>query len=111
MGRRLRVMGRRSRRREDLEIAQVRRPASRIARVGVDDHTWSEFRSVIGDRSVAEVLARYVELEVARARRQVASRDSVSERELVDVLERARTTAETLERIVRRLEVRLPRRD
>jgi hypothetical protein len=104
-------MGRRSRRRDGNHGVQERRPASRIARVGVDDETWSEFRSAIGDRSVAEVLARYVELEVARARRQVASRDSVSERELVDVLERARTTSETLERIVRRLEVRLPRPD
>jgi hypothetical protein len=104
-------MGRRSRRRDGRQDVQARRPASRVARVGVDDDTWSEFRSIIGDRSVAGVLARYVELEVARARRQVASRDSVSERELVDVLERARITAETLERIVRRLEVRLPRQD
>jgi len=102
-------MGRRSRRRGG-DLGQPRRAASRIARVGVDDETWREFRSVIGDRSVAEVLALYVELEVARARRQVANRESVSERELVDALERARSTAETLDRIVRRLEVRLPRR-
>jgi hypothetical protein len=103
-----RCMGRRTRRRTTHQAEQPRRPASRIARVRVDDATWAAFRSAIGDRSVAEVLARYVELEVARAERHAVSHHAVTERELVDALERARTTSRTLQHIMWRLEARLP---
>jgi hypothetical protein len=104
-------MGRRSRRRtSDQSPAPARSPASRIARVHVDDATWSEFRQAIGDRSVAEVLGRYVELEVARAQRDGLSGAEMTERELADALERAAALTQTLQRVTVRLEARLSRR-
>lgn len=100
-------MGRRSRRRSGTTPAlqSPTAPAARIARVGVDDATWAEFKRAIGDRSVAETLGRYVELEVARARRARGVEEDVTQRELVDALERARLTAEALQQVTRRLEV------
>jgi hypothetical protein len=77
--------------------------------VRVDEATWAEFRSAIGDCSVAEVLGRYVELEVARAQRARVGENDVTQRELVDAVERARVTTESLERVRQRLEALLPR--
>lgn len=101
-------MGRRSRRRSTPSAVTSPPAATRIARVRVDEATWAEFRSAICDRSVAEVLGRYVELEVARARRARAGENDVTHRELVDAVERARLTAEALERVRQRLEGLLP---
>jgi hypothetical protein len=75
----------------------------------VDDATWREFRRVIEDRSVAEVLGRYVNLEVARAQRDRVSGANLSERELAAALESARALTDALWRITQRLEARLPR--
>jgi hypothetical protein len=104
-------MGRRSRRRTSnpTNTAAPSPPASRIARVRASDETWEDFRTAIGDRSVAEVLGRYVELEVARWQRERAGAADLSDRELADALDRARATTDALERITRRLEVRLHR--
>lgn len=73
----------------------------------VDEDTWGEFRQAIGDRSVAEVLGRYVQLEIARALRARAAEDDMTQRELVDALERARVTMEALQRITKRLEAQV----
>jgi hypothetical protein len=104
-------MGRRSRRRyNNPDHAPAARAASRIARVHVTDSTWSEFRRVIGDRSVAEVLGRYVELEVARAQHDRMSDADITQRELVDALERAAVLTRSLQHITERLEARLRHR-
>src|SRR6476646_7644670 len=104
-------MGRRSRRRAtDQPQATASRPASRIARVPVDDATWSDFRRAIGARSVAEVLGRYVELEVARAQRDRLSGADIRDRELADALDRAAALTRTLQSITLRLEGRPPNR-
>jgi hypothetical protein len=103
-------VGRRSRRRTSDQPAPTKRAASRIARVHVDDATWSEFRRAIGDRPVAEVLGRYVELEVARAQRARLSGADLTERELADALDRAAALTQTLQRITLRLEARLSHR-
>jgi hypothetical protein len=104
-------VGRRSRRRaSDQHHPPPRRSASRIARVHVDDATWNEFRQAIEDRSVAEVLGRYVELEVARAERARMSGADLTERELTDALDRAAALTQTLQRVTLRLEARLSHR-
>jgi hypothetical protein len=104
-------MGRRSRRRASAqEFAATDPPASRVARVHVDEATWSEFRRAIGHRSIAEVLGRYVELEVARAQRDRLSGADITDRELTDALDRAAALTRTLQRITLRLEGRLPHR-
>jgi hypothetical protein len=104
-------VGRRSRRRSsDQQPAPARRGASRIARVHVDDETWSDFRQAIGHRSVAEVLGRYVELEVARAQRDRLKDAEITDRELADVLDRAAAMTRTLQSLTLRLEARLPDR-
>ena len=76
----------------------------------VSDSTWSEFRRAIGDRSVAEVLGRYVELEVARAQHDRMGHADITQRELVDALERAAVLTRSLQRITERLEARLRHR-
>jgi hypothetical protein len=104
-------VGRRTRRRaSDQHHAPPRHAASRIARVHVDDATWSEFRQAIGDRSVAEVLGRYVELEVARAQRDRLNGADMTERELVNALDRTAALTQTLQRVTLRLEARLSHR-
>jgi hypothetical protein len=77
----------------------ARVPPSRIARVRVDESTWATFKAAIGDRSVAEVLGRYVEAEAARAQRRRMNEGNVTQRELVDALEQARVLTESLERM------------
>ncbi|WP_205698912.1 hypothetical protein [Conexibacter sp. SYSU D00693] len=102
-------MGKGERRRN---VAAPSQTVWQTARVRVDDETWAEWRHVLGERSVAEALGAYVELEVARARKRRASRSEISEREAVEVLERIEATQATLEKLVNRLEGRLPlRRD
>ncbi|MTD43647.1 hypothetical protein GKE82_04835 [Conexibacter sp. W3-3-2] len=96
-------MGRRKRNRIQTAEVTVGPPLSRIARVRVDEATWSDFKRAIGDRSVAEVLGRYVETEVARWNRDLAVREDVTERELVDALARAEVLTDTLSRITHRL--------
>jgi hypothetical protein len=91
-------MGRRQRRRNQAD-APARVPPSRIARVRVDESTWATFKAAIGDRSVAEVLGRYVEAEAARAQRRRMNEGNVTQRELVDALEQARVLTESLERM------------
>lgn len=97
-------MGRRQRRRTTTDASPTPpRPASRIARVHVDDATWAEFRAVIGDRSVAEVLGRYVQTEVARAHADRMRQDDVTDREVLEVLQRAEALTATLELLTSRL--------
>lgn len=104
-------VGRRSRRRYNSpDHAPAGRAASRIARVHVTDSTWSEFRRAIGDRSVAEVLGRYVELEVARSQSERISDADISQRELVDALGQAAVLTRSLQRITERLQARLSHR-
>lgn len=74
----------------------------------VTEATWAEFKSAIGERSVAEVLGRYVDLEVARAHQERVATAGLSERDLVDALARAEHLTEALRHITRRLEARLP---
>ena len=100
-------MGKRARRRTETERS---RPEWQTARVRVDDATWAEWRHVLGERSVAEALGAFVELEVARARKRRATTSELTEREAVEVLERVEAAQETLAVLARRLEWRLPAR-
>lgn len=97
-------MGRRQRRRTTASSPAPAAPASRIARVRVDDETWAEFRAVTGDRSVAEVLGRYVQTEVARARADRARGGDVTDREVLDALDRVQATELELRALTARLE-------
>jgi hypothetical protein len=78
--------------------------------VRVDDATWRDFRQAIGDRSVAEVLGAFVQTEVARWHRRRSDEPSLSDRELVEALERAEALSETLRALVGRLEARVGQR-
>lgn len=69
-----------------------------------DDATWAEFRTVIGDRSVAQVLGRYVQTEVARARADRARGGDVTDREVLDALDRVQATELELRALTARLE-------
>ena len=100
-------MGKRSRRRTN-EAAGSTRPAWQTARVRVDDETWAEFRTSLGGRSVAEALGTHVEVEVARWRRQKATRPELDEREVIELLERIEAATVTLDALARRLQPRLP---
>jgi hypothetical protein len=101
-------MGKRTRRRS----ATVPRPKAtgQTARVRVGDATWAEYRQSLGGRSVAEGLGAHVELEVARWRRQRASRAELDDREVAELVERIEAAAATLETLSARLALRaLPR--
>ena len=78
------------------------------ARVRVGDETWMEFRRLLGERSVAEALGSHVELEVARWQRELVSHAELSEREVLEALERVEAAKATLEALTVRLERRLP---
>lgn len=80
------------------------------ARVRVDDETWADFRSLLGERSVAEALGSHVEREVARWQFERASHAELSEREVLEALERVEAAKSTLEALAARLERRLPMR-
>jgi hypothetical protein len=100
-------MGKQSRRR----VADVpgRVPAVwQTARVRVDDETWAEFRRLLGERSVAEALGSHVEREVARWQHERASQAELSDREVLEALERVEAAKATLEALAVRLERRLP---
>lgn len=100
-------MGRRQRRRsaDQFQIPPATRaPASRIARVRADEDTWAEFKQAIGDRSVAEVLGRYVETEVARARARRLRGGEMTDDELLEALDRAAATTDALRSVAARLE-------
>lgn len=57
---------------------------------------------------MAEALGAHVELEVARWRRRQSSREELTEREALELLERIEAATETLERLARRLDGRRP---
>jgi hypothetical protein len=95
-------MGRRSRQRATpQQLAKVR---SQPARVRVTDDVWRTFRQACGDRPVSEVLAGHVERDVAA---WLARDTSMSDREVVDALGRARELHAAAEALVRRIELRL----
>lgn len=75
-----------------------------MARVQINDETWREFRVVAGGRSISEVLGELVEREVRRARSTRLRDGTLTDRELIEALERARDQAEDLQAIVTRLE-------
>lgn len=70
----------------------------------VDDETWREFRVVADGRSISEVLGELVEREVRRARSTRLRDGTLTDRELVEALARARDQAEDLQAIVTRLQ-------
>lgn len=76
-----------------------------MARVQVDDETWREFRAVAGYRPISELLGELVEREVRRARSTRLRAGTLTGRELVEALARARDQAEDLQAIVTRLEL------
>jgi predicted CopG family antitoxin len=75
-----------------------------MARVQIDDETWRQFRAVAGVRSISEVLGELVEREVRRARSTRLRDGTLTDREVVEALARARDQAEDLQAIVTRLE-------
>ena len=75
-----------------------------MARVQIDEETWREFRAVAGGRSISELLGELVEREVRRARSARLREGTLTDRELVDALARARDQAEDLQALVARLE-------
>src|SRR3954470_13683822 len=102
-------VGRRSRHRASAGDAQRPRRTSsgQTARVRVDDAIWRDFREAIGERTVADALGEFVEAEVARWHRRRATDDeSLTDRELAEALDRARTLSATLIALVERLEMR-----
>ena len=102
-------MGRRSRRRSETRGGEnaARSSQGQTARVSVDDATWRDFRSAIGDRSVSQVLGSFVEAEVTRWHKQRAEGASLTETEILAAIERARALSETLRLLAGRLETRL----
>ena len=100
-------MGKRSRRRV-VDVPGSVAAVWQTARVRVDDETWAEFRRLLGERSVAEALGSHVEREVARWQRERASQAELSEREVLEALERVEAAKATLEALTVRLERRLP---
>jgi hypothetical protein len=107
---RLSGMGKRGRRRIEVEPVRRVKPRWQTARVSVDDATWAEWRLALGERSVAAALGAFVELEVARAREHRATRAELTEREIVEVLQRIEASQTALEALTARLEDRLQRR-
>ena len=81
-----------------------------MARVQVADEVWADFRSLAGDRPIAAVLGELVTREVTRDRSRRGREGQLDDRELVDALDRARTTQAELETIAERLERRLDQR-
>jgi hypothetical protein len=75
-------------------------PRSRMARVQVDDKTWSSFRAGLGATPASVALGRLVEREVAAARRKSGS-DPDAIRASVD---EARAVAMELTALIDRLE-------
>jgi hypothetical protein len=102
-------MGKRGRRRREAEPARPVLPEGQTARVRVDDATWLEWRHVLGERSVAAALGAFVELEVARARADRATRAQLTERELEGLLQRIEASQQALKALSQRLENRLHR--
>jgi hypothetical protein len=107
---RLSGMGKRGRRRVEVEPVRRVRPQWQTARVSVDDATWAEWRQVLGERSVAAALGAFVELEVAKAREHRATRAELTEREVAEVLTRIEASQAALEALAARLGDRLRRR-
>ncbi len=88
-------MGKRSRRRV-VEVPGRVAAVWQTARVRVDDETWAEFRRLLGERSVAEALGSHVEREIAEWQRGRASHAELSEREVLEALERVEAAKATL---------------
>jgi hypothetical protein len=73
---------------------------SRMARVQVDDQTWSAFRASLGAMPASVALGRLVEREVAAVRRR-----SVADAEAVSAaVQEARSVAKELSDLIDRLE-------
>lgn len=69
------------------------------------DDVWRAFKEACGDRPISEVLAGHVERDVAA---WLARDDSMTDRQLVEALERARELHAAAQALVWRIEARLP---
>src|SRR4051812_38362246 len=88
--RRLRGMGRRSRRRVATSEPDALPPVrDRQARVRVSDEVWMDFQRSTANRPIAVVLGELVERRVDRYRARQVDQGTVDERELVEALGRA----------------------
>ena len=75
-------------------------PRDRMARVQVNDATWTAYRASLGTTPVSVALGRLVEREVARYRR----RTTVDPDGVQDAVENARGVAKELAALIDRLE-------
>jgi hypothetical protein len=80
-----------------------------MARVRVSDDVWADFRAAAGELPLSYVLAKLVEGEVRRYRRQRVASGGVTDRELLAALAQARELHAELAAVVARLERRLDR--
>lgn len=69
-----------------------------------NDKVWAEFKSAIGNRTVADVLGGYVEAEIAKAKAKRLRKGDITGDELLEALEDAAATTERLRLITGRLE-------
>jgi hypothetical protein len=96
-------MGRRARRAR----ASAQGPAvarDHMARVGVDEESWREFRHAIGPLTVSRRLGELVLHDVAERRRRRLHAGQLDAREVQEALEQAGALARDLETITQRLE-------
>lgn len=84
--------------------------ATHPARVRVDDVTWQAFKLAVGERTIAEELGDMVARRVQRHHALAAQAGSLSDRELLNALDRAIETRADLGRLIQRIEDRLDSR-
>lgn len=75
-----------------------------MARVRADAETWAAFRTLVGARSISDVLGDLVAAEVRRYRSRQLRDQRLEPRELADALDRAAEQQSDLELLIRRLE-------
>lgn len=80
---------------------------TRMARVRASAELWTDLRALAGPRPISELLGELVAREVDRHRSQQLRSSEFQPRELLEVVERARSQQADLALIVERLEALL----
>lgn len=97
-------MGRRARRRSGNDQVQPVAGSDHQARVRVSDEVWRDFKASTAGKPISRALGTLVEQEVDRYCARRVAGGQVSDRDLVDALERAEELEQRIGVLVRRLE-------